>query len=256
MIHSIIIQMPESWPEALYRMLRDGDPNIVSYSEDGKGFYIRSKKEFEKPGGVLEQFFPGAGSGYSAFSRSCSNYFMASIPAKDCPLPMLGHYHKFGIFHRDHPERLKYVFNKNQLKDNKNFSNHMACMYSIKLNQEAPAPDLDTLIDASDALSDEQVDALSDEQVDAPAVDEPKYKFRIKKYKETVKKYKKKTIKYKDPTNRNHFVAMIAMISTPKYIDDDSIKSLKIVMNNWLMTQPEYIVHLPTEVKNDNIMKE
>jgi hypothetical protein len=212
-----------SWPKTLYKMLQEADPNIVCWSADGTTFYIRSKIEFEKPGGVLQKYFPGCTTGYAAFSRTCCNYFMLAIPSRYCPLPTLGHRHQFGIFHRDHPERLKYVYTKNQLKNIKNREMHEACLYSFE----------------------EDLDDDKTEPNPEPVIITHKPKLRPPKpiIKKNINiKYvgKKPNYVYQKPSSRSRFVALIAMLSRYHYIDDESIRSLKVTMNDWLKMQPEY----------------
>lgn len=103
------------WPFQLYRMINEGDPNVIRWNGRGDGFIISSKIEFEKPGGVLSKFFPSAKSGYAAFSRSCCNYFFKSVSSRERHLPELEHRHH--IFGRDiAAERLLEVYNKNQVR--------------------------------------------------------------------------------------------------------------------------------------------
>jgi hypothetical protein len=91
-------------------MITDSDKAIISWTEKGDGFIIHSVSEFQKPGGILNKYFPGA-KDYNSFERSCSNYFMKT---KSIVSPII-RIHKYGIFHRDHPERLNLVFNKESL---------------------------------------------------------------------------------------------------------------------------------------------
>ncbi len=106
--------LKEEWPLTLYRMISQGDKNVIRWNDRGDGFVISSKADFERPGGVLSKFFPGAKSGYAAFSRSCCNYFFRSVSARDRRLPELEHTHH--IFSRGiDQDGLLAVSNKNQV---------------------------------------------------------------------------------------------------------------------------------------------
>ena len=104
----------EEWPVILFRMIRDGDQSVIRWNDRGDGFIISSKADFESPGGVLWKFFPGAKSGYAAFSRSCCNYFFRSVSARDRRLPELEHTHHFFSRGMSHANLLT-VYNKNQV---------------------------------------------------------------------------------------------------------------------------------------------
>jgi hypothetical protein len=221
----------KTWPEIAWDMITNGDQNVIKWIGDGSNFLITSKIEFEKPGGVLEKYFGVLKGGYDSFSRSCLNHNIFTVERK---LPELERSHAFKLFHRDHPEKLKYIFNREALQK---YPEKLILYKSIIASSKPDDKNLNFLVDASISIpkieikpDDKKLNFLVDASFSIP---KPEIKLKCSN-----------KIKY-----INSYVKSIKILSVSTSKDNKLISDLKIYLREWLEKQSK------SDEVNDNILK-
>jgi hypothetical protein len=202
------------WPKTLYELITNGDKSIISWTENGDGFIIHSVNEFQKPDGILFKYFPGV-KDYNSFARSCSNYFMKT---KSFTSPIIRK-HKYGIFHRDHPERLNLVFNKESLLKEANMILHQKTLTDIGYVDPPPVPvqeKINILANISSKLTstNNKLDDLKNDLI-------------------LIKDDIKNKLKYEKKISRRKFINMIYNVCLQK-VDDPEIEKFKTVIKKYI----------------------